>query len=120
MIKTFVKKSHIHNFGIFAGQDIPVGTRIIEYTGELIDKKEEARREKQNEKIGITYIFDVNDRYSIDAAIGGNNSKYINHSCDPNCDAERFKNRVFLYSNKFIPKGNELTVDYAFDSKEPL
>ncbi len=104
---------------MFAEKNIPKGTKIIEYLGEIISKEEEARREKQNEKTNATYIFNYNSRFSIDGAIGGNESRLINHSCDPNCDATRSKNHVFYVSNRAILKDEELTVDYSFDADDP-
>lgn len=115
-----VKKSPIHGLGVFASQDIPEGTRIIEYLGEKISKEEEVKREKENDKKGVTYIFDYNKKFSIDGAVEGSDAKYVNHSCDPNCDCIRRNGRVFYYSNRLIRKGEELTIDYAYDKNDPL
>ncbi len=113
--KLIIRASKIHGQGLFAAEDIPANKYLIEYTGEVVTRREALKREKEDDERGITYIFDVNSRISIDAVRGGNESKYINHSCDPNCKVVRRADRIFLYSKKPIKKGEELTYDYAFD-----
>jgi len=116
-----VRESAIHNTGIFAAADMGPDTRIVEYVGERITKKESARRglelmEKAKETgDAAVYIFTLNSRYDLDGAKGENPARYINHSCDPNCEAFIEKGRIFIYSKKAIRKGDELTYNYGFD-----
>ncbi len=110
-----VKKSKIDHFGLFSIIEILPNTRLIEYTGEKITNLEAERRENENEKKGSTYIFFLNDDSFIDAAVGGNDSKYINHSCDPNCKIVRKKGKIFIHSDRLIKPSEELTIDYSFD-----
>ena len=120
MSKTIVKKSKIHGTGLFAGENIPKYNKIIEYVGEIIDETEVNRRidkmEKNNE---MTYILELSGALSIDGSIGGNDSRFANHSCTPNCGILREEGKAFLYSKKNIKKDDELTFDYAFDKNEP-
>lgn len=115
MPKIEVRSSGIHNTGVFAAEDIPPETFIIEYVGERIGAEEADRREIENDKVRVTYIFEVDEYNYIDGAVGGNESKYINHSCDPNCSIEREGKRVMIFSARLIKKGEELTYDYCYD-----
>ncbi|HNZ26312.1 MAG TPA: SET domain-containing protein-lysine N-methyltransferase [Spirochaetota bacterium] len=117
-----VKESNIHNRGLFALQDIDEGRLIIEYIGERISKKKADLREVENDKIGVTYIFCLNDDCYIDGKYGGNESIYVNHSCEPNCKVVRKNAKIYFYSKRFINKGEELTIDYSYDkdSKKEL
>jgi SET domain-containing protein len=116
-----VRESEIHNTGIFAAADMEPNTQIVEYVGEKITKKESARRgielmEKAKETgDAAVYIFTLNSRYDLDGAKGENPARYINHSCDPNCEAFIERGRIFIYSKKAIKKGDELTYNYGFD-----
>lgn len=115
-----LRKSKIHGNGMFAREDIPAETRIIEYVGEKISKKESLKRclewdEKARKSgEGLVYIFDLNKRYDLDGNVPGNPAKYINHSCDENCEAINEDNRIFIYSKKDIKKGDELYFDYGY------
>src|SRR5579859_3612095 len=113
-----LRNSPIHGKGLFATEDIPAGQRLIEYTGELIDRKEATRRDNADPN-GITYIVEIDDEHFIDGAFGGNDFRYVNHSCDPNCTLVRHSLRVFLTSKRPIKAGEELTFDYAFDKNSP-
>lgn len=119
---TIVKDSHIHGLGVFATKDIPKGMQIFEYTGELISREEENRREIENDKTGVTYIYQLNEHESIDGAHGGNDSRFINHSCDPNVEGEIEGRHIYYIAMRDIKEGEELFIDYAFDKdskKEP-
>ncbi len=113
------RESAIHGKGLFATADIPVNQIIVEYQGERIDRQEAERREGQNEESGITYIVFVDADHFIDGAFGGNESIYMNHSCDPNCTLIRRAGQVFLTAKRPIRAGEELTFDYAFDADSP-
>lgn len=114
-IKLVIKASTIHAVGVYSGQFITAGTRIIEYLGEKISRAEELRRERANELIGATYIFQLDDEFSLDGSVGGNESHFINHSCTPNCIYRIISGHIYIYALTDIRRGEELTYDYAFD-----
>lgn len=117
-MKLIVKKSKISGLGLFAGEHIGWGKKIIEYTGEKISNKEANRRLRFNRTIGITYIFELDKKYSIDGLVGGNESRLINHSSkNPNCTAIRANGKIFIVSYDDIKKGDELTFDYGFNPR---
>ena len=111
-----LRRSKIQGRGVFARRDIPKGTRLIEYTGERISNAEADRR-YEDEKMGRhhTFLFILNSRTVIDAAVGGNISKYINHSCDPNCVAWIEGQHIWIDAEKDIRAGEELAYDYEYD-----
>ncbi len=117
-----VKRSSIHNRGIFAKHDIPNDTPIIEYVGEKITKAESRRRGdalmEKSKKTGCAavYVFTLNKRYDIDGGKGRNPARYINHSCAPNCEAYIIRGRIWIYSLREIKAGEELTYNYGFDA----
>ena len=116
-----VRGSAIHGRGVYATTMIPKGTRVIEYAGELVDKKESDRRAwKQIAKAechgdAAVFIFTLNNRWDIDGSVPWNTARLINHSCDPNCEAWVEGRRIYLYALRDIAAGEELTFDYGFD-----
>ena len=117
-----IKKSKVHGTGIFATEFIKKNTRIIEYIGEKISKKEGDRRSNirikrylNSKKTGSVYIFELNSKYDIDGTPKYNKARYINHSCDPNCEVEIINNEIWICSIKKIRKGEELTYDYGYE-----
>lgn len=116
-----IRSSSIHNRGVFAHRDIPLDTPVIEYTGEKITKAESKRRGEvlidKAKKTGgaAVYVFTLNQKYDIDGAKGRNPARYINHSCDPNCEAFIIRGRIWIYSLRVIKAGEELTYNYGFD-----
>ena len=115
------KKSNIHGIGIIASENIKKGTRVIQYLGDKISKKEGDKRSadriekflhKKNE--GSVYIFELNSRYDIDGSPLYNKARYINHSCDPNCEVDIINNEIWIISVKNIKKGSELNYDYGY------
>jgi SET domain-containing protein len=110
--KILIRKSKIHRAGIFAGEDIPKNRKIIEYTGERINRKETLRR--SNEQSALIYLFTLDNYWTLDGAVGGSGAEYINHSCDPNVRAWITKGHILYMSMRDIRKGEELTVDYHF------
>ena len=83
-----LRQSSIHGLGAFARTDIPKRTKIIEYTGEKISNAEADRRyDDEAMKRHHTFLFILNSRTCVDAAFDGNEARFLNHSCDPNCEA---------------------------------
>jgi uncharacterized protein len=116
-----VRHSLIHGEGVFAARDIPRGTRVIEYVGERISKSEAQRRsERQVEHsklggAGAVYIFEATTRHDIDGNVPWNPARLINHSCEPNCQAENVRGRIWIKARKHIRAGDELSYDYGYD-----
>ena len=113
-IRVRVGKSHISGQGLFAGQDIKQRTKIIQYIGTKIPREESDRRLAA----GNVYIFGLNERYSIDGNTLKNTARYINHSCDPNCQTEQFGNTIWIVALKDIQAGEELTYNYGYDDED--
>lgn len=121
----FLEESKIHNKGVFASKLIPKGTKIIEYTGELISKEEGTKRStqthnehKKNSSKGGVYIFDIDEEHDLDGDIENNYAKYINHSCEPNCEFEGEGKKVWVNAIRDINKGEELSINYGFSWDE--
>jgi SET domain-containing protein len=112
-----LRRSAIQGIGAFALQDVPKGTRLIEYTGEKITNAEADRRyDDARMRRHHTFLFILNQRTVVDAATGGNESMFINHSCQPNCEAEIIRGRIWVQAIKPVPAGAELTYDYQFEN----
>ncbi len=111
-----VRDSPIQGKGAFALQDIPKGTRIIEYVGEVISWAEADKRyDDENMPRHHTFLFAIDEKTCVDGAVGGNESIYINHSCDPNCETDIVDNHIYVFAIKDIKKGEELFYDYAYE-----
>ena len=109
-----VRRSSIHGKGVFALRRIRKGERIIEYKGERISHAEADRRYEAEHEADDphTFLFTVDDKIVIDAARGGNSSRWINHSCSPNCETEDDDGRIYIEALRDIRPGEELTYDY--------
>ena len=111
-----LRRSKIHGRGVYARKDIPKGTRLIEYTGERINNAEADRRyDDEGMKRHHTFLFILNSRTCIDAAVGGNIARFINHSCDPNCVAWIEGQHIWIDALRDIKEGEELAYDYEYD-----
>jgi|SRR5690606_1426891 SET domain-containing protein len=116
-----VRNSAIHGRGVFAATDIPAGVKVIEYKGRLITHAQADRLYDGSLDSGHTFLFTLNDRYIIDANHEGNSARWINHSCDPNCEAVTYedpdgdprKDQVFIETIRPIRAGEELTYNYG-------
>ena len=108
--KLLIRESRIHRRGVYAAEDIPAGRKVIEYTGEKINRKETKRRGDG----AVTYLFTLNDYWTLDGSVGGSGAEIINHSCDPNLRSWNFKGHILYMSKRRIRRGEELTVDYRF------
>jgi SET domain-containing protein len=105
-----VRRSGISGRGGFAGRRLRRGEFVIEYTGEHITEAEADRRYDDKP---YTYLFDLAKDVVIDGAAGGNDARFINHSCEPNCDAWEEGRRIVIRASRTIRPGEELSYDYA-------
>ncbi len=112
--KILRKRSKLHGDGVFAVEPINKNKRIIDYAGELITNKQSESREDRYLKKGCIWVFRVNRNWSRDANVGGNDARFINHSCTPNCwiDVDAKTKTIWIRASKFIDKGEELVYDY--------
>lgn len=111
-----VRKSAVHGRGVFAIKDIAAETLIIEYTGRRISSDEADEMWPVNPDDPFhTFFFSLSSGETIDGGTKGNASKWINHSCEPNCEAREGTHgkRVYIYSLHDIKKGEELSFDYG-------
>lgn len=113
-----VRPSHVHGRGVFARKFIRKGRRIIEYTGRRILWKDVPNDIDDPH----TFLFGLDDGiHVIDPAVGGNDARWINHSCNPNCEAiEEEDERVFIYALRDLQPGEELFYDYQLEVDEPV
>jgi len=114
------RRSGVHGKGVFALQDIAEGETLIEYVGEVIswDEAQDRHPHDPNDP-NHTFYFHVNEDRVIDALHGGNSSRWINHSCDPNCEADEDNDRIFIKAIRNIQAGEELNYDYGLIIDEP-
>ena len=113
-----VRGSSIHGRGVFATRYIRKGTQILEYEGERISNREADRRyDDSRMKSHHTFLFTLDKNTVIDGAIsaGGGDASYINHSCDPNCEAIITGRKIFIHARKGIEPGVELAYDYQYE-----
>ncbi|MFY0477413.1 SET domain-containing protein [Achromobacter marplatensis] len=111
-----VRRSKLHGNGVFAARKIPAGTRIIEYGGARISAKEADRRHPTNPDDPFhTFFFALSSGRVIDGGDEGNDARWINHSCEPNCEAQEGKHgkRVYIVALRDLPRGTELSYDYG-------
>ena len=108
-----IRFSSTHGHGAFAARMIRKGTRIIEYQGKRSSWKKAKRRPPSDPDDPYhTFIFSLDNGKVIDASIDGNAARWINHSCDPNCEAVEEDDRVFIHAKRTIRKDEELNYDY--------
>jgi SET domain-containing protein len=111
-----VRESRVHGRGVYATKPIPKGARIIEYTGQRVPWGD-APDDKNNPH---TFLFGLESGEVINPEIGGNDARWINHCCDPNCEAIEEDDRIFIYAMRDIEAGQELFYDYAMEIDEPV
>ena len=125
--KIVARLSSIHGNGVFATEAIAKGERIVRYRGTLRSHDEVDEEYGEIDEDGHTFLFTLNDEYVIDANYEGNKARWINHSCDPNCEAvieehdgrNRKKDKVFIEAIRTIKPGEELTYNYGITLDEP-
>jgi hypothetical protein len=114
------RRSGVHGNGVFAVQDIAEGETLIEYKGEVITWKEALRRHPHDPaQPNHTFYFHIDDGRVIDGGVNGNAARWINHSCDPSCEADEQDGRVFIKALRNIAAGEELSYDYGLIIDEP-
>lgn len=127
MAKRFIRRSSpIHGNGVFAAQDIPKGVRVIEYKGRLLTHAQANRRFANDVDSGHTFLFTLNEKYLIDGGDGGNDARWFNHSCAPNCEAwmiedesgDKRRDKVVIETKRAVKAGEELTYDYGIKLEE--
>ena len=122
-----VKRSPIHGNGVFAARKLAAGETLIQYKGKLTTHDEADGLYEGSVESGHTFLFTLNDDYIIDANRGGNAARWINHSCDPNCEAviierkrgDAPRERIYIEAKRAIRKGEELTYDYGIKLDVP-
>ncbi|GAP66664.1 SET domain-containing protein [Mizugakiibacter sediminis] len=119
--KIALRRSPIHGNGVFAVADIKAGATVAVYRGRLITHRQADRLYADGAESGHTFLFTLNDRYIVDGNVGGNIARWINHGCDPNCqafveeaeDGNPRHDRVVIEALRDIRAGEELTYDYG-------
>ena len=106
------RRSRIHGWGVYATKKIPKNKRIIHYAGERISNQESLKRERRYIRRGHIWCFKLTNRSVIDAGVGGNIARYINHAWNPNCYTDIAGRTIWILAARRIRKGEELTYDY--------
>jgi hypothetical protein len=109
--KLSIRKSKIHRFGVYAEERIPANRKVIEYTGERLNRAETKRRGEGE----YTYLFTLDKYWTLDGAFGGSGAEIINHSCEANVVSRIMKGHIIYMSLRTIEPGEEVTVDYNFE-----
>ena len=109
-----VRRSGVHGKGVFALDAFAKGERIVEYTGQIITWKEALKRHPHDpQDPNHTFYFHIDDERVIDGKFGGNSAKWINHSCQPNCETDEDDGRVWVVAKRAVKAGEELNYDYG-------
>ncbi len=108
-----MRRSGVHGRGVFAMRDIAAGARLIEYRGEVIDWPEALRRHPHDpSQPNHTFYFHLDDGRVIDGNVRGNAARWINHACEPNCEADEIDGRIYIRALRDLHAGEELFFDY--------
>jgi uncharacterized protein len=114
---THVKNSEIHGKGMFAKRNIPKGSRVIEYKGDRVLKKD-LIKDMLDDKTSLMYVMNLSETVAIDGERNGNDARFINHSCEPNCTVYYFSETPFIYALRDILLGEELNFDYQLGTDD--
>jgi uncharacterized protein len=117
-----VRNSAVHGYGVFAVRRIRKGTRIFEYLGERISHAAaDLRYADKDPNDNHTFLFVLDAKTVIDAGVNGGDARYVNHSCDPNCESVVVGRRIFIDAVRTVQPGEELAYDYAIvrDHSDP-
>jgi len=109
------RRSGLHGWGMFALERIPKNKRIIAYLGEIVSHRESLDRELRYLERGHIWCFKLNSRWVIDAGHGGNDARFINHACTPNCYSQVVDGTIWIRAARTIAPGEDLTYDYHTD-----
>lgn len=109
--KLEIRRSKIHRYGVYALEAIPANRKVMEYTGERCNRRETKKRGEGE----YTYLYTLNNYWTLDGAVGGSGAEIINHSCEPNLVGRVLKGHIIYMSLRSIKRGEELTIDYNFD-----
>lgn len=104
--------SSLHGWGVFALERIPKNRRIIYYSGQLVPSKESHEREAAYLEQGCIWCFELSTRWAVDANVGGNTARFINHACKPNCYSQIIDGIIWIRAARTIAAGEELTYHY--------
>lgn len=114
-----IRPSPLQGLGAFATRRIPGGTRFIEYAGERLTPDEaDARYPDDDDERHHTFLFAIDEDVVVDAAVNGNEARFLNHSCDPNCDVVIDDGRLWIETLRDVERGEELVYDYAYVLEE--
>jgi len=111
------RRSKIAGWGVYATQAISKNTRIIDYAGEKISNQVSLKRESRYIKDGHIWCFKLTNRTAIDAGVGGNDARFINHACKPNCYVHIYDGTIWIRAARTIRRGEELTYHYNTDGE---
>jgi uncharacterized protein len=114
------RRSRVHGWGVFACEPIAKNKRIVHYAGEKVSHGESLKREERYLRKGQIWCFKLNNRWVIDAGVGGNIARFINHSCTPNCYAHIVDGTIWIRAARNISEGEELTYDYHTDGEATI
>ena len=121
----YKKRSSLHGSGLFAATNIKNKEQVIQYIGDKVTKKEgdkradiQLQKAEKNKKTGMVYVFELNKKYDIDGGVLRNHARFINHSCDPNCEVAGKGLKLWIFALREIKKGEELSYDYGFGYDE--
>ena len=115
-----VRRSRVHGRGLFARTPYMPGDVVGEYRGRIIDTASEGETSSAlNSDPAYTLLFAIDDELTIDAGVNGNSIRFMNHSCDPNCETSVEGDRVFVSALRLIRPGEELTYDYNLRPGDP-
>jgi SET domain-containing protein len=111
-----VRTSGVHGRGVYAARFISKGRRIIEYTGQRVPDRDVS----DDDDSPHTFYFALSNGQVIDPELDGNDARWINHSCDANCETFEEEDRIFIYAKRDIAPGEELFYDYSLQIDEPI
>lgn len=117
--RVVVRRSPVHGRGVFALRALEAGERILEYKGETTEWAAAVRQHESTGTAGHTYFFGLSDGRVIDGGRRGNSARWLNHSCNANCEALEIEDRVFIHASSAIAPGEELFLDYKLIVDDP-
>jgi uncharacterized protein len=107
------RRSPLHGWGVFATDRIRAGSRLLEYRGERISSDEADARYPEDPSVPAhTFLFAIDDGLVVDATHRGGMARWINHSCDPNCETVVEDRRIYVDAIRELQPGEELTISY--------